>query len=223
MALVTLPKKLDRKLKTASPSKQAKLLGEPTIIFGILCFVFGVGSVYTFYGYVTPYLETQLGLAIGASSLVLLGYGCICFISNLASGYLDLRFGVKVVPPIFASLAVVLFCLWLSRTSVTASLVCMGFVALLMYSFSVPAITVFMDTARRFHPEAMVLAASVEPTAFNIGISFGTVVGGLIVSNFGLGNVGLVGSLFAVGACGCSLAMIYFWRRKRKENKPARL
>lgn len=215
LVLVTLPKKLDRKQKVTSPSQQIKLLGEPTIIFGMLSFVFGVGAVYTFYGYVTPYLETQLGLAISVSSVVLLGYGCICFISNLMSGFLDMRFGVKVVPVIFAGLAGVMVCLWLARESVTPSLVCMGFLALLMYSFSVPAIAVFMDTARRFYPNAMVLAASVEPTAFNIGISFGTVMGGLVVSNFGLGNVGIVGSVFAVIACACSLAMIRFWRRKR--------
>lgn len=215
LVLITLPKKLDRKQKTTSPAKQIKLLGEPTIVFGMLCFVFGVGAVYTFYGYVTPYLETQLGLAISASSVVLLGYGCICFISNLTSGFLDMRFGVKVEPFIFASLAAVLLGLWLSRESVIPSLVCMGFLALLMYSFSVPAISVFMDTARRFHPEAMILAASVEPTAFNIGISFGTVMGGVVVSQCGLGAVGIVGSLLAVGACVCSVAMIRCWRRKK--------
>ena len=49
---------------------------------------------------------------------------------------------------------------------------------MLMYLFSVSCITHFMDVARSRHPKSMVLASSVEPMAFNVGISFGTAVGG---------------------------------------------
>ncbi len=46
----------------ATVREQARLLGEPSIIAGMLVFVFGIGSVYTFYGYVTPYMEQVLGM-----------------------------------------------------------------------------------------------------------------------------------------------------------------
>ena len=45
----------------ASLREQVILFKEPPIIFGVLLFTFGVGAVYTFYGYVAPYLETYLG------------------------------------------------------------------------------------------------------------------------------------------------------------------
>ena len=35
----------------------------------------------------------------------------------------------------------------------------------------------FMGVARKRHPRALVLAASIEPTSFNIGIAFGTLNG----------------------------------------------
>ena len=58
-----------------------------------------------------------------------------------------------------------------------------------------------MDVARRRHPKAMVLASSIEPMAFNIGISFGTAMGGAVVSGIGIAHVGLVGAAFALVAC----------------------
>ena len=66
--------------------------------------------------------------------------------------------------------------------------------ALLMYLFSVSCITHFMDVARSRHPKSMVLASSVEPMAFNVGISFGTAVGGAVVSSAGIAYVGAVGA-----------------------------
>lgn len=49
-----------------------------------------------------------------------------------------------------------------------------------VYVLSVPCISMFMRVARQRHPKTMMLASSVEPTAFNIGISFGTAVGSAV-------------------------------------------
>ena len=48
--------------EAASFAEQVRLFSEPSVIFGMLIFVFGVGSVYTFYGYITPYLEQILNM-----------------------------------------------------------------------------------------------------------------------------------------------------------------
>ena len=74
-----------------------------------------------------------------------------------------------------------------------------------------PCISAFMECARRSHPKALTLASSLEPMAFNIGIAFGTAVGGAVVSGPGLASVGLVGGAFALVALAlvaitCSLA-----------------
>ncbi len=71
----------------ATAREQARLFGEPSIIAGMLVFVFGIGSVYTFYGYVTPYMEQVLGMDAVAVSGALVVYGVITFGSNLLSGW----------------------------------------------------------------------------------------------------------------------------------------
>ena len=89
--------------------------------------------------------------------------------------------------------------------------------ALLMYLFSVSCITHFMDVARSRHPKSMVLASSVEPMAFNVGISFGTAVGGAVVSGIGIAYVGAVGAVFSLVAWVLTLVTIKLarWERRR--------
>lgn len=195
----------------ATMRDQAGLLAEPQVLTGILIFVLGVGCVYVFYGYVTPYLEQVLGLAPMEASAALMCYGVVCFFSNLLSGWIDARFGMKALVVTFALLSALLFGLWALGSTMPAALgVVMG-VALLMYVASVPCISAFMECARRSHPKALTLASSLEPMAFNIGIAFGTAVGGAVVSGPGLASVGLVGGAFALVALAlvaitCSLA-----------------
>lgn len=180
--------------------EQAKLLIEPCIITGTLIFVFGVGSVYVFYGYITPYLQTVLGMDTYGASSTLMAYGCICLISNLLGGVLDSKVGIKALLVIFPLLGLALVGLMLAQSTLAAALFCMAAIAFLMYSFSVSCITLFMRVADELHPKALTLASSLEPLAFNIGISFGTAVGGLVVANAGIQYTGGAGAVFAVAA-----------------------
>ncbi len=179
---------------------QAKLLIEPCIITGSLIFVFGVGSVYVFYGYITPYVQTVLGMNTYEASTTLLAYGCICLISNLLGGVLDSKVGMKALLVIFPLLGLALLGLMLAQSTLIAALFCMAAIAFLMYSFSVSCITLFMRVANELHPKALTLASSIEPLAFNIGISFGTAVGGLVVGNLGIQYAGGAGAVFTIVA-----------------------
>ena len=156
LLVVVMPKSARGTDGLASPANQLRLLREPVILFGVLIFLFGIGAVYTFYGYVAPYLETELRLTTVQSGTVLLVFGCICFVSDLLSGVFDLRFGMKALPPIFVGLAAALFGLWLAGQHVVPALATVFVIALLMYSFSIPCITMFMDVARRKHPGALI-------------------------------------------------------------------
>lgn len=93
---------------------------------------------------------------------------------------------------------------------------------MLMYLFSVSCITHFMDVARSRHPKSMVLASSVEPMAFNVGISFGTAVGGAVVSSIGIAYVGAVGAAFSLVAWALTLVTIKLarWERRRQSAQP---
>ena len=53
--------------------------------------------------------------------------------------------------------------------------------------------------------------------AFNVGISFGTAVGGAVVSSIGIAYVGAVGAAFSLVAWALTLVTIKLarWERKR--------
>lgn len=199
----------------ATMREQAGLLAEPQVVTGILIFVFGVGSVYVFYGYVTPYLEQVLGLSPMGASAALMGYGVVCFFSNLLSGWVDARFGMRALVVTFPILAALLFGLWALGPAMPAALVVVMGIALLMYVASVPCISAFMETACRSHPKALTLASSLEPMSFNIGIAFGTAVGGAVVSGPGIASVGLVGGAFALVALALVIVTLRLLKRRR--------
>lgn len=194
----------------ATAREQARLFGEPSIIAGMLVFVFGIGSVYTFYGYVTPYMEQVLGMDAVAVSGALVVYGVITFGSNLLSGWVDMRFGIKALVADFLAQAAILAGLYVAGSSMPGSLVLVMLLGLVMYVASIPSVSHFMDVARRRYPKALTLASSLEPLSFNGGIAFGTFVGGVVVSGPGIGAVGLVGAVLAVIAAvlvGVTLAL----------------
>lgn len=201
----------------ATAREQARLFGEPSIIAGMLVFVFGIGSVCTFYGYVTPYMEQVLGMDAVAVSGALVVYGVITFGSNLLSGWVDMRFGLKALVVVFLAQAAILAGLYVVGSSMPAALVLVMLVGLVMYVASIPSVSHFMDVARRRYPKALTLASSLEPLSFNVGIAFGTFVGGVVVSGPGIGAVGLVGAVLAVAAAalvGVTLALT-----KREESR----
>ena len=210
---------LPREGATDEPSTfgdQVQLLLEPQVLSCIAIFVFGVGSVYVFYGYVTPYLEDVLGLSAVDASLALMAYGGVTFVSNLLSGVIESKWGMPALLAVFPIQAVALLALWLSGSAMPAGIIAVMVVALLMYASSVSCVSMFMRTATQRHPKALTLASSLEPMAFNIGIAFGTVVGGMVVSGPGIQNAGIVGAAFSLVAMGFVVLTLRFCRRAEK-------
>ena len=216
-ALVMFMPRAGQTDEPATFREQAGLLREPSIVTGMLIFLFGVGSVYVFYGYVTPYLEQVLGMGTVEASTTLMAYGVFCLISNILGGWIDARFGMKALLVTFVLQAAALLGLFAVGGTMPLALAFVFSLALLMYLFSVSCITHFMDVARSRHPKSMVLASSVEPMAFNVGISFGTAVGGAVVSSIGIAHVGAVGAAFSLVAWVLTLVTIKLahWERRR--------
>ena len=197
----------------ATVREQLPMLKDARILSGMLIFVFGVGSVYVFYAYVTPYLEDVFGLSAVGASAVLMGYGCVCFVSNLLSGWCEARFGLPALVFTFVVQALLLLGLFAVGSSAGAGIAVVLGIALSMYILSTPCVSLFINTARREYPKALTLAASIEPMSFNIGIAFGTAVGGCVVGGIGMGYVGLVGAVFSLVACGLTLLTMRLARR----------
>lgn len=213
IALVAI---LPREGKTDEPAtfkEQAGLLGEPQVLCGMAIFIFGVGSTYVFYGYVTPYLEDILGMDTASASATLMVYGAMTLISNIVAGLFDARFGLKTLLVVFPVQALVLASISLIGSAMPAALVAIMALGLVMYLLSVPVISMFMETAAKRHPKALTLASSLEPMSFNVGIAFGTFVGGLVVSGPGMTVSGYVGACFSLLAFVLSALTIRLTKR----------
>ena len=215
LALVAILPRTGQTDEPATVREQLVLLRQPNVLTGMAIFVFGVGSVYVFYGYVTPYLEDVLGMSSLAASGVLMAYGCVCFVSNLLSGWADARFGLKALLVSFAAQAALLAMLYCVSPAMPTSLVAVFGIALSMYVVSTPCVSMFMHTAQTKCPKALTLASSLEPMSFNVGIAFGTAVGGAVVSGPGMRYVGAVGAAFSVVAMALVALTLLLVRRSR--------
>ena len=203
----------------ATVREQLPLLGDARILCGIAIFLFGVGSVYMFYAYITPYLENVLGLSVAGTSSALMAYGGVCFVSNLLSGWCASRFGMPSLIAGFTAQAALLAALFFTGTSTPGALAIIMLVALSMYILSVPCVTLFMSVARVEYPKALTLAASLEPMAFNIGIAFGTAVGGAVVLGPGMEHLGIVGAALSLVALALTLLIIRLEKRGREKRR----
>ena len=214
-ALVVVLPRAGETDEPATIRDQIGLLGEPQVLAGMAIFVFGVGGVYVFYAFITPFLEQVAGLSALQASGALMAYGVMCIISNMLSGIVDARVGMKGLVPVFLVQAGLLFALYLLAGAMPATLLVILGVGISMYVLSVPCISMFMRVARHRHPKAMMLASSVEPTAFNIGISFGTAVGSAVVAGPGMTSAGLMGACFSLIALALTLVTMRIDRRRK--------
>lgn len=214
LALVAVLPRAGETDEPATVRDQIGLLAEPQVLTGMAIFVFGVGGVYVFYAFITPYLEQVLGLSPFQASAVLMVYGVMCIISNMLSGVLDSRAGMRGLVPVFVIQTGLLLALYALGSTMPLALTVVLAIGVSMYVLSVPCITMFMRVARQRHPKAMMLASSVEPTAFNIGISFGTAVGSAVVAGPGMASAGLVGASFSVVALVLTLVTMRIDRRR---------
>lgn len=214
-ALVAVLPRAGETDEPATIRDQIGLLGEPQVLAGMAIFVFGVGGVYVFYAFITPFLEQVAGLSALQASGALMAYGVMCIISNMLSGIVDARVGMKGLVPVFLVQAGLLFALYLLVGAMPATLLVILGIGISMYVLSVPCISMFMRVARHRHPKAMMLASSVEPTAFNIGISFGTALGSAVVAGPGMTSAGLVGACFSLIALALTLVTMRIDRRRK--------
>lgn len=203
---------------TATVREQLSMLADPRALSGIAIFVFGVGSVYVFYAYVSPYLQDILGLTSAQTSMALMGYGVMCLISNLLSGLIETRFGIKALVVTFILQAALLAGLFFVGAAPLPALALIMLVGLSMYLVSTPCVAMFMDTAARDYPTALTLATSLEPMSFNIGIAFGTAVGGAVVAGIGMAYAGLVGAAFSLVASALAGLAAFIAARKRNAS-----
>ena len=196
---------------------QLRLLADSRVLTNIAMILAGAASTYVFYTYLAPILADIAGLDAAGSSFVLLLFGAACVGSNLLSGWIAGRFGLRALPVAFAAHAALLALLAVSLPAGAVGIANILAVGLLMYVMNSTVQMLFQSVARTDYPSALTFSASLHPMSFNTGIALGSFAGGLVMNAGGLLATGPAGALFALTAAALALALVRMTARRSVE------
>lgn len=170
----------------------------PVVALGILAIVLLAGGHFMAFTYLRPAFETIDGLTPALLAMLLMVFGVASFVGNLVAGPLaDRRLPVLVIAaPVAIGSATVVFALigWsLALAVVTVFVWGVGFGA-------VP--TMVQTWIARVAPDRLESAGGLVVSAFQIAITIGAAIGGLLVDSVGVQAALIGGGISAVLAAG---------------------
>ena len=218
--LPALPRGSSAHAAGAAPTlrSQLRLLGDARVLGAAAMILAGVASTYVFYTYLAPILADVVGLDAPGASLVLLLFGVTCVGSNLLSGWVADRFGLRALPVVFVTHAALLALLAASLPAGVVGIANILAVGLLMYVMNSTVQMLFQDVARADYPSALTFSASLHPMAFNAGIALGSFAGGLVVNAGGLLATGPTGAVLALAAAALALMLVRMTAHRNAEG-----
>lgn len=209
-----LPHDLEQQ-KASGIGAQFVIFKDPRILLSVVVAMFSLAGVYVFYTYLRPILSQTLGYSPSMITLMLTLYGIMSLFSNQYSGKIADNHGLKAMPTVYVVelLALVLMPLLLKGKFIgTVDVMLVG---ALMYLINSPVQLHILSVAEQDYPRSMVLASSLNSIFANFGISLGSAIGGVVVSNFGIQNVGVGGAFFTMITL---IAVIMLNRTNQKYN-----
>lgn len=162
---------------------QLAALGSGPILTMMAVTVFGFGSSFAAFTFITPILTDITGFSATMASALLIVFGAATFVGNLGGGYLTSHYGWQ------KALRVMLLLLAATQAGVALAISSQPMMVVMlfvwgMFAFGLtPALQAGMlATAERYTPKAVDFASGLNISAFNLGISLGSMLGALMVS-----------------------------------------
>lgn len=143
----------------------------------------GFGGTFAAFTFITPILTTITGFSAGSASALLVVFGAATFAGNLAGGHLTSRHGwqraLRLLLPGLAVTQIVLALVIDAPVPMVLMLFVWG-----VFAFGMtPALqSGMLATAERHTPQAVDFASGLNISAFNLGISAGSMTGAMMVS-----------------------------------------
>ena len=192
-----LPRDLEQ-AKSNGIRDQFVIFKDPRILLSVAVAMFSLAGVYVFYTYLRPILSQTLNYAPSMITLMLTIYGIMSLFSNQYSGKIADNRGLKAMPTVYVIELLALAAMPLLLNSKIMGTIDVMLVGALMYLINSPVQLHILSVAEHDYPQSMVLASSLNSIFSNFGISLGSAVGGIVVSNFGIQNVGFGGAIFTL-------------------------
>ncbi|SDN15427.1 Predicted arabinose efflux permease, MFS family [Psychrobacillus sp. OK028] len=210
-----LPNKLSQ--IRSSIRDQFSLMTNPRILMAFFIPALGFGATYTAFTYLVPILK-GMEVPNHSISLILFGYGFISIFSNILAGKIANHNAIGRLRFVFLVQAFVLTSLFWTTNHFILGLVNIGLMSLMAILLTTSTQLYLIDLAGIYQPKATGLAASLMPVASNVGIAFGSALGGIVYHQGNLMNITWVGGIVAVCA---SLLTFFSHRLDQKQKKSA--
>ncbi|SES44530.1 MFS transporter [Psychrobacillus sp. OK032] len=196
-AFFVLPNRLSQ--IRSSIRDQFSLMTNPRILMAFFIPALGFGATYTVFTYLVPILK-GMEVPNHSNSLILFGYGFISIFSNILAGKIAGHNAIGRLRFVFLVQAVVLTSLFWTTNHFILGLANIGLMSLMAILLTTSTQLYLIDLAGIYQPKATGLAASLMPVASNVGIAFGSALGGIVYHQGNLMNVTWVGGIIAVCA-----------------------
>lgn len=191
LAAILVPRKLT--IPASGIRDQLTLLRDKNIWLGIGFVTCAAATLYGYYTYIRPLIRQTLGFSTTMLSVILMLLGGIDVISSLLSGRLGAKNGMRRLHGVYLA---ILFLLALFSTAMRAPatgilvLSLLGLLGLLIPLFSSPIQLYFLNIASSKYPAGVMLASSLSPVFYNIGIATSSLTAATTLRHFGLANLG---------------------------------
>lgn len=159
-----------------------KIIKQPELLLILLITALGYGATFPVYTYLTTILNKQMGWSESAIVIILIFYGFTVAIGNTLGGRFANAKPLNALLKMLIGLGVALV-----LVRITMNMHFLGLIATLimgLFAFmNVPGLQLYIvQLAEEFTPNEISLASALNISAFNVGITLGSSLGGQAVS-----------------------------------------
>lgn len=213
--IILVPKELPLP-KPTSVKGIWKILKQPQLLLILLITALGYGATFPVYTYLTTIFNKNMGWSQSAIVIILIFYGVAVAIGNTLGGRWANKRPLTALLRMFVGLGIALLI-----TRLVINLHFLGLLAILLlglFAFmNVPGLQLYIvQLAEKYTPNEVPLASALNISAFNVGITLGSTIGGQAVAHNQLINTPWLG--IAMLVVGIILIAILI----KMENNPAR-
>ena len=188
-----------------SLSSVPMLFKRPALVGIYVLLVVVITGQFTAYSYIEPFVQDIAGFEGNVTTAVLLLYGGMGIVGSVLFSWLGMKFPRGFLVAAIAVLALSLLLLVASSDHAWSLYLQSAIWGIAMICFALS----MQSKVLRLAPDATDVAMSMFSGIFNIGIGGGALLGSIVSTHWGMGQIGWVGgTLVALGAAGCAWMML---------------
>lgn len=171
----------------------------PTLLLGALITVLGYAGAFTLYTYIAPLLAMITQVDIKITSYLMITYGVFAALGNVLGGKLTDKIGVNYTVALIMGLFTIdLFLISIYGNSLYIMSVLIAVLGAISYA-AVPAMQArVISLAELYVTNAVPVASGLNIAGFNSGIALGSLLGGGIISTFGIEYLAIIGAIITL-------------------------